>query len=681
VLTEEAIARVLTSSALTEKEAEVYIFLAKHDAMKFTEIVKLVAKDKSQVFQIIKKLQAKGFVESTNEFPTRFTAVPFENVINSIIGAKQKEVAFIQKSKKELLDYLKQKHKVESEPLLEKFVVIKGDKEIYSRISKLILDTKHELLAGTTIPGLLRADRFGIFDVAFHHPLGSQIHYRFLTELSKQNLKTVKDILKRTPKTNFNLKTRNPDLGLSLFPRMVSRDGEEILFFITPRTSGAERDDVCLWTNCKSLIQAFTVVFEGLWNNSTDTNEKITEIETGKPTPTARVISDTRVTLETRIEVMGSAEEEIMMMTSSKGIIESWKHIALLKEWIERGVSIKIMAPITYENLQAAHDLSKYVAVKHVPTSILDITVVDGKRLLQSQAFTNQNPASAPHFYTDNLEYVGKAKNMLNDIWKNAPVPSAMTLNSIINPSVPAVAPIPEEEHAWSRPDGPYQKISHGVKETIGVISEKDVLNKIINAKKYPAKNWPKDIIKLYGSAGQAVIHPPASFKLPDMLIWAVHENKQSSFGITDRLFIYLWLETPKGHAYVPVASVTDNPINVEFEKFRFAGTPAGQNVQLLKKDDLQIRIHGNTAFAGWTKPIPLIPSKYTLPPACMLLEGYSRLKTGRLDYALPSGVKTTSEYNGFEAFVTFFHPASKYSGPGTDGTIGRDIVVTIHPP
>jgi hypothetical protein len=30
---------------------------------------------------------------------------------------------------------------------------------------------------------------------------------------------------------------------------------------------------------------------------------------------------------------------------------------------------------------------------------------------------------------------------------------------------------------------------------------------------------------------------------------------------------------------------------------------------------------------------------------------------------------------------VTFFHPASKYSGPGTDGRINRDVVTTIHPP
>ncbi|MGD0644871.1 MAG: helix-turn-helix domain-containing protein, partial [Candidatus Bathyarchaeia archaeon] len=257
-MSEETIKKVLTNSGLTEKEAEVYIFLAKHDAMKVTEIARLLGKDKAQVFHILNKLQAKGFAESTAEFPTHFTVIPFENVLDSIIGARQKEVALIEKSRKELLDYLKKKHKAELEPSFEKFVVFKGNKRIYSRISKMILDTKHQLLTATTVPGVMRADQFGIFDVVFNHPLRSQITYRFLTELSEKNLNIMKTVLKRTPKVDFNLKARNPDLGLSLFPRMVTRDNEEILFFITPRTDKTEKDDVCLWTNCKSLVQAFT---------------------------------------------------------------------------------------------------------------------------------------------------------------------------------------------------------------------------------------------------------------------------------------------------------------------------------------------------------------------------------------------------------------------------------------
>ena len=47
----------------------------------------------------------------------------------------------------------------------------------------------------------------------------------------------------------------------------------------------------------------------------------------------------------------------------------------------------------------------------------------------------------------------------------------------------------------------------------------------------------------------------------------------------------------------------------------------------------------------------------------------------------LPSGFRNRLESNGFDAFVTFMHPASKYSGPGTDGFFIRDLVLTMTPP
>jgi hypothetical protein len=35
---------------------------------------------------------------------------------------------------------------------------------------------------------------------------------------------------------------------------------------------------------------------------------------------------------------------------------------------------------------------------------------------------------------------------------------------------------------------------------------------------------------------------------------------------------------------------------------------------------------------------------------------------------------------NGFDAFVTFIHPSSKYSGPGTDGFLVRDYIMELTP-
>ena len=112
-----------------------------------------------------------------------------------------------------------------------------------------------------------------------------------------------------------------------------------------------------------------------------------------------------------------------------------------------------------------------------------------------------------------------------------------------------------------------------------------------------------------------------------------------------------------------------------------FATTPAEKNFQLFKKDQIEVRVHWNTLFAGWTEPIRLFPAKYNLPPACMLVEGYGDVKTTGFTFVFPSGFKFEIEANSFDAFVTFIHSASKYSGTGTDGVLVRDYISSNFPP
>jgi hypothetical protein len=211
--------------------------------------------------------------------------------------------------------------------------------------------------------------------------------------------------------------------------------------------------------------------------------------------------------------------------------------------------------------------------------------------------------------------------------------------------------------------------------------TEKDVLNKILTAERVPAKDFSKEIIRHYCTAAQAIIHPPAHFSLPEILFHIFHINKNSSFGAEDAMIIMPWLETPKGYVYVPVAFVGDNPDSLNFwKKVIVASTPAEQNVQLVKKEELQIQVHGNTFFAGWTVPIRLPPT-LILPPSCIMLEGYGNVNTSNTPtLLLPSGHKSRQEANRLEALVTFLHPSSKYSGPGTDGSIARELM-EFYPP
>ncbi len=676
--------KVLKNVGLTEKEADVYIFLAKHGALKGNEIAKQTRIDKAEVYRILKSLQGKDIVETTLEAPTRFVTVPFDKVIDSFVKARRDEAALIERKKKELLDDWKKISKTSLKLEAEKFVVIEGTSKIYSKILQMTKETKSQLLTVTTVESLTRAVQFGLFDVMVEHPLKSSIRFSFLTELTKKNVSQLKNLLREIPAAELVIKGRTPDLGLKLSPRMVVKDSEEALFFTNPAAENAlEMDpEVCLWTNCKAIVQALTRVFEDLWAKSTDIYRKMAEVELGGAlSPVHYVFNPGRVKKKYG-EMLATAKEEICALTSSDGLRELWKNNEYLKTLAQRNVSIKIMAPIIKENLTCSKQLSEFCAVRHVSQSSFTTMVFDNRHLFQFRhpPYPKKTPemeqASEDFVYTDEFERVHKAKSILDSTWENSQVLSDSE-DGPLNNHVAEIRPFSDMLQTNELRPSVLRVEEH----TLGNLTEKDVIDKIVNARRLVARNPLTDMNVQYGSSARAVIHPPPYFNLPETKIEACHWNKQSSWGAEDWITIYLWLETRKGRSYVPVAHVTDNLRTVDFRRGVYAGTPAGQNVILARKDRIQVRVQGNTLFAGWTMTIPLYPPQYSLPPCCILFEGHGNLTTGRSETSLPSGKTQVHEFNGFAAFATFFHPSSKYSAPGTDGSFNREHIMTAYPP
>jgi HTH-type transcriptional regulator, sugar sensing transcriptional regulator len=678
-LSQGAIEEILRTFGLTKNEAELYVFLTKHGVLRCGEIAKRMKKHTAQIYRILKTLQNKGLVESTLEAPARFAAVSLETIIDQHIKAKHDEAALIEKTRNEVLTYWKSIRQPILEPSLEKFVVIEGDSKIYAKISQMVKETKNTLCIATTVRDISQADQFGVFDAISIHPLKSTVQFHVLTELSDQNINVMKAFLKKTPKPNFEFKGRNPDSGLKLSPQMAIRDEDEILLSITPGLVAAapRKDDVCLWTNCKSLVQAFTAVFEELWQNGSEIGKKIIEIETNKKLLKTSIINDAKAAEKKYREILESAKKEIITLTSSKGLIEYWKQMPLIEKWKQNGVSVKIMASILNENFEAANQLLKFCEIKHTSIDSLETTIVDGKYLFQ---FNTRYPKPEKlrstsryenTFFTNDREYVEKTRKTIVNIWKNALPPSSVTLESIIKTQTSA-NPLPENILPTK------EKTSDATileSKLLDANAEKIILTKILNAQKLSQRNELNPIGKMYATAGTAIIHPPNYFNLPNLLILIDKVEKQSTFGAEDALTIFLWLKTPKGYVYVPVAQVGDNSKSRSFRCKMFAGTPAGENFHLVNKDEIQIRVHGNTMFAGWTKPIPLWPAPFELPPACILIEGYGDVKSAAHKLRYVSGYELQIEENYFDAFVTFFHQLSKYSGPGTDGRFVRDFI------
>ena len=293
-LSEKTIFNVLRDSNLTENESKVYVFLAKIGAQRACGISRSLSIHKAQVYRVLKNLESRGMVDLTLEKPARYTAVPFENILELLIKTKRDDISFLEDNKNTLLTQWRSINLQKSALPLEKFAVIEGRKNISSRILQMIEKRKRELLILTTNHGMIQAEQAGIIKAGLVKAETIQamkkgdiipVSARLLTQISKKNLNIIRQMRKRVSEKHLNIELRDINSSLKLYPHFLIIDEEEAFFFITLKKDSAltSRQETGLWTNSEAFVCTLKAFFEELWHDATDMNERICEIETEKP--------------------------------------------------------------------------------------------------------------------------------------------------------------------------------------------------------------------------------------------------------------------------------------------------------------------------------------------------------------------------------------------------------------
>jgi len=684
-VSQKEILEILRNLGLKKTEAKTYFYLAKRGPKKANEITKALKITKQQLYPILKSLQNKAIVNATLNRPAKFYAIPFEKVLDLFAKAKFEEAKIIQQNKGKLLSDWESIRLPKDQDVSAKFAIIKGRNYVYSKIQQMIEETTTQFSVLSDFSGLLRAEQFGVLDTIKSHPLKSDIEFRVITEVQKNHLGIMKELLDSLDSC-IMVKGRNADIGLPLFPRIILRDNQEILYFISSQTKETEdqHDFEAIFTDCISLVKPFSSLFEELWKNSSDIQQKILEMETGISPQRTLIIEEPDIALAKYNEELKNAQKNIIMITSSKEILLYRKNPSLLKELAKTGVEIKIMAPISRENLKACLDLLEFCEVRHIPNEYMKTIIIDGKHLFQfkipeSQQRNEIEVSSKETFYSNDFEYVEKTEKMLMDIWEKSVIPSVVTAGSIMEQQLSSSGQLISKNSKNKFVNVVYTS-DHFYKGTqTNTITEKDVISKIEACKKSSKRVNDRNII-CCGTLGHALIRSHKNFNYPNLLIIAYDIDEESDFGAENALLMCLEMKAVSGlKYYIPVTVVGDNPKAINGWKKHLVGLPARNNYHLFKRDELHIQTLGNTFFVGWTKPIPLLSNQKPLSPSALLLEATGKIQSRSFEVTLTSGLKQHHELNYSDALVTFIHQKTKYQGPSTDGTFVKDMYMETH--
>lgn len=502
-MSENDITKFLQILGLSKREIQVYMFLAKSGVQSTSFVAKRLKMERVQAYRTFKKLQEKGFIEATLERPTRFTIVPFENLVDTFINAKKNEVLNLNEQKQSLLSAWKSVSAPESEYPVAKFSIITGKKKIHSKMINMIEESKKEVLFLTSSLGLIQEDIAGVFDAAVEPSKQRNVQFQIITDISNENLKIVERIDQNIMEEKLGIKLKHMSMNSKFFPRFLIKDEEEAILYAPfgNEASVLNLEDEGLWINDKMFISILKAFFFQMWQIGIEASRRIDELKSGIPIGETVVIKDAEEAWNKVAKVLESTRKEIIIITSSQSINRLADNNPFVN-YFKKGLEVRIMASIDLDNLEPAKKLSANYEIKHVPISYLTMMVVDNKHLFMFKMpalgdLTNESVFYlADTFYSSDPSQIERVSEMLNDIWKRG-----IDISEISNQ---AGMKLPKIEISYTDSVSKLVDLmlQNGVtsvlitehRKPIGVITDRDLLREIVEERKDPDKTLAKDL-------------------------------------------------------------------------------------------------------------------------------------------------------------------------------------------
>jgi sugar-specific transcriptional regulator TrmB/CBS domain-containing protein len=503
-LSEKDILKFLQNLGFSKREVQVYMFLAKSGAQSTSFVAKRLKMERVQAYRTFKKLQEKGFIEATLERPTRFTVVPFVNLLESFIETKKGEVENLNSQKESLLTSWRTVSAPESDYTVAKFSVISGKKKIHSKMLSMIDEAEKDVYVLTTGLGVIQEDIGGVFDAVVDNAKKREIQFKILADISKENFRIMERLTKRISSEDARVETRHLNLNTRYFPRFLIKDEEEAILYASSgdETSILNIEDEGLWINDKMFISILKAFFSQMWQVGVEGDRRIEELKTGVPIGETVVIKDPEDAWQKVIQMLDSAKEDVILITSSQSLIRLMEKDPFEKHH-KNGVTFRLMAPIDLDNLDAAKALSAHYEIKHVPINYMTMMLVDDRNLFMFKSAPLNDFSDESFFYLNDTFFTNDKKSservseMLNDTWKRgmdlAEITSqaaGMRLPSITVSTRDAVSQLVD---ALLHANVNSVLIMEGGKP-VGLINDRDLLREVAQSKKDPDKTFVGDL-------------------------------------------------------------------------------------------------------------------------------------------------------------------------------------------
>jgi len=254
---------------LSKNEVRVYLYLARFGAQKAQRIAEALSVHRTEAYKILRRLEKQGLVSCVFERPMKFVSVPFEKALGSLIEERRQRVHQMEQWKKVLMKTWRSLPTPEDKaPRKETFQVLEGRRQVGVKGTEILNGCNseiHMILRDETLLWLFNSP---FFDNLEKISKKKDIKVSLITNFSPTSTYVLEEV--DLGKGDFNYKEIEDS------PCFIVSDSGQMLLLMNQ--DGDEGKPCAMWTNYRTLVQSFKMLFDLLWTEKSVAHEDATEL-------------------------------------------------------------------------------------------------------------------------------------------------------------------------------------------------------------------------------------------------------------------------------------------------------------------------------------------------------------------------------------------------------------------